>query len=99
MRVPSISVSPGHPRVTAGFWLQPSAPCPRHRHMELHNRLHRSRHERMVAGVAGGIAEYADVDPTIVRLIWIAALLTTGPLALLLYVLCAIVIPREPGLI
>jgi phage shock protein C len=67
--------------------------------MELHNRLYRSRHERMVAGVAGGIAEYADVDPTIVRLIWIAALLTTGPLALLLYVLCAIVIPREPGLI
>jgi len=51
----------------------------------------------MVAGVAGGIAEYADVDPTIVRLIWIAALLTTGPLALLLYLLCAIVIPREPG--
>ena len=65
--------------------------------MELHNRIYRSRHERMVAGVAGGIAEYADVDPTIVRLIWITALLTTGPLALLLYLLCAIVIPREPG--
>ena len=65
--------------------------------MELHNRIYRSRHERMVAGVAGGIAEYADVDPTIVRLIWIVALLTTGPLALLLYLLCAIVIPREPG--
>jgi phage shock protein C len=65
--------------------------------MELRNRIYRSRHERMVAGVAGGIAEYADVDPTIVRLIWIAALLTTGPLALLLYLLCAIVIPREPG--
>ena len=64
--------------------------------MELHNRLYRSRSERMVAGVAGGIADYADVDPTIVRLIWVAALLTTGPLALLLYVLCAIVIPREP---
>jgi phage shock protein C len=65
--------------------------------MELHNRIYRSRNERMVAGVAGGIAEYADVDPTIVRLIWIAALLTTGPLALLAYLLCAIVIPREPG--
>jgi phage shock protein C len=65
--------------------------------MELHNRIYRSRDERMVAGVAGGIAEYADIDPTIVRLIWIAALLTTGPLALLLYGLCAVVIPREPG--
>jgi phage shock protein C len=65
--------------------------------MELHNRLYRSRNERMVAGVAGGIAEYADIDPTIVRLIWIAALLATGPLALLLYLLCAMVIPREPG--
>jgi phage shock protein C len=65
--------------------------------MELHNRIYRSRGERMVAGVAGGIAEYADVDPTIVRLIWIVAALTTGPIALFLYLLCAIIIPREPG--
>jgi phage shock protein C len=66
--------------------------------MELHNRIYRSRQERMVAGVAGGLAEYVDVDPTIVRLIWVAALLTTGPIAFFLYLLCAIIIPREPDI-
>jgi phage shock protein C len=65
--------------------------------MQLNNRIYRSRSERMLAGVAGGLGEYADIDPTIVRLIWVAAFLTTGPLALFLYLLCAIVIPREPG--
>ena len=64
--------------------------------MELRNRLYRSRDERMVAGVAGGLAEYLDFDPTIVRLLWVAGLLTTGPLALVLYFLCACIIPREP---
>ena len=64
--------------------------------MELHNRLYRSRDERMVAGVAGGLAEYLDFDPTIVRLLWVVGLLTTGPLALVLYFLCTFVIPREP---
>jgi len=65
--------------------------------MELHNRIYRSRTERMIAGVAGGMAEYAGIDPTIARLIWVLAFATTGPLALFLYVLCAIIIPREPG--
>jgi phage shock protein C len=66
--------------------------------MELHNRIYRSRQERMVAGVAGGLADYIDVDPTFVRLIWVAAMVATGPIALFLYLLCAIIIPREPDI-
>jgi phage shock protein PspC (stress-responsive transcriptional regulator) len=50
----------------------------------------------MLAGVAGGLANYFDIDPTIVRLGWAVATLATGPVALLLYVICALVIPREP---
>jgi len=50
----------------------------------------------MLAGVAGGLANYFDVDPTILRLAWALAFLATGPLALLLYIICALVIPREP---
>ncbi len=65
-------------------------------HMELHNRIFRSRDERMLAGVAGGLARYLDVDPTIIRLIWALAFLATGPIALLLYVVCALIIPGEP---
>ena len=64
--------------------------------MELKNRIYRSRDERMVAGVAGGLAQHFDVDPTIVRILWLALLVTTGPAALLAYLACAIIIPREP---
>jgi phage shock protein C len=64
--------------------------------MELHNRLYRARNERMLAGVAGGLANYLDVDPTLVRLAWALALFATGPLAVMLYVVCALIIPREP---
>jgi phage shock protein C len=64
--------------------------------MELSQRIYRSNSERMCAGVAGGLANYFDIDPTIIRLSWVLALLATGPIALLLYIVCALVIPREP---
>jgi phage shock protein PspC (stress-responsive transcriptional regulator) len=64
--------------------------------MELSNRLYRSRSERMLAGVAGGLAEYLDVDPTFIRLAWALGFLATGPVALVLYVLCSLIMPREP---
>jgi phage shock protein PspC (stress-responsive transcriptional regulator) len=64
--------------------------------MELRNRIYRSHDERMLAGVAGGLAEYFDVDPTLVRLAWAIATLATGPVAVLLYLICALIIPREP---
>jgi phage shock protein C len=65
-------------------------------HMELRNRIYRSRTERMVAGVAGGLGGYFDIDPTLVRLAFALAFLVTGPVALLLYFVCALVIPTEP---
>ncbi len=65
-------------------------------HMELRNRIYRSRSERMLAGVAGGLASYFDVDPTLVRLAFAVAALATGPIALMLYVVCALIIPSEP---
>ena len=76
--------------------MQPRHSLVRRRGMELKHRLYRSRSERMISGVAGGLADYVDVDPTIVRLLWLFAFLTTGPVALVLYALCAMIIPREP---
>jgi len=64
--------------------------------MDLRNRVYRSQSERMLMGVAGGLAAHFDVDPTIVRLAWVVAALVTGPMAVLLYLACALVIPREP---
>ena len=51
----------------------------------------------MVAGVAGGLAEYLGLDPTIVRLLWVLAFLPGGVPGLALYVLCWLIIPLEPN--
>ena len=44
-------------------------------------RLVRSSRERMWAGVAGGMAEYFDLDPALVRLLWVAAAVVVGGIA------------------
>ena len=58
-------------------------------------RLYRSRTDRMLAGVCGGIAEYLNVDSTVVRLIFAIGLFVGG-LALITYVICWLIVPEEP---
>ncbi len=58
-------------------------------------RLYRSRKERSVAGVCGGIADYIGIDPTLVRLLWVIFSLAGGP-GVLLYIVMAVVVPEEP---
>lgn len=58
-------------------------------------RLHRSRRDRMVGGVCGGIAHYLDVDPVLIR-IAVVALTLSGGLGVLAYVVAWIVIPEAP---
>ena len=57
--------------------------------------LYRSKTNRMLVGVCGGIAEYFNIDPTVGRVIWaIAAVFGfAGGLA---YIVCAFVIPEKP---
>jgi phage shock protein C len=62
------------------------------------DRLYRSRDERVIAGVAGGIAENLDLDPTIVRLAWVVFALVTGGIALVVYFVMIFVVPEEPAL-
>jgi len=57
-------------------------------------RLYRSRDDRKLAGVAGGLADYLNMDPTIVRVIWIVLGVTTGPVALVAYILFAMIVPK-----
>jgi phage shock protein PspC (stress-responsive transcriptional regulator) len=49
----------------------------------------------MWAGVAGGMAEFFDLDPSLVRLLWVAATVVTGGLAVAVYILAWIVLPRD----
>lgn len=58
-------------------------------------RLYRSRDERMLAGVAGGLAKYFNIDPTIVRLLFVFFTLTYGT-GFLVYLIMALVVPEEP---
>ena len=58
--------------------------------------LYRSRDNKLIAGVCGGIAEYFGVDPTIVRLIGVLLLLAEG-IGVLLYIVAWIIIPENPS--
>ena len=61
------------------------------------DRLYRSRDDRMIAGVAGGVAENLDADPSIIRIVWARARsFLTGGIALLVYIVMAIVVPVRP---
>jgi len=61
--------------------------------MNEEKRLQRSRSQRMLAGVCGGIAEYYGWDPTIVRVAWIILTLLGGS-GILLYVILWLVMPE-----
>ena len=56
-------------------------------------RLARSTTDKMVAGVAGGLAEYFNVDPTLIRLIFVILALAGGP-GVLIYLILWLVMPE-----
>ena len=58
-------------------------------------RLYKSRDDRMLGGVCGGIAEYFDIDPTLVRLGW-ALFCALGGSGILAYIIAAVIIPEQP---
>lgn len=74
---------------------------PRHQYQEPQTttrRLYRSRQQKMVAGVAGGLGQYFNIDPTLVRLAFVLVALIPGlgGVSLLGYIILAIVVPQYP---
>jgi len=61
----------------------------------VNRRLYRCRHNQRIAGVAAGVAEYFDLDPTAVRVLWFLSIFLGG-LGILLYIGMAIIVPIEP---
>ena len=61
----------------------------------MNKRLYKSNENKMVCGVCGGIAEYFDIDPTLVRLGWVLVCALGGS-GILAYIIAAIVIPGRP---
>lgn len=60
----------------------------------MERRLQRSRTEKMIAGVCGGLADYFTVDPTIVRVLWVLLTLLGGA-GILLYVILWVIMPLQ----
>jgi len=58
-------------------------------------RLYRSRKNQVIGGVAAGVAEYFDIDPTIVRIAWALLGMAWGT-GVLVYLICWLVIPLNP---
>ena len=56
-------------------------------------KLYRSKSNRMIAGVCAGVAEYLNIDPTVIRVIW--ALIALGGAGILAYIVCALIIPEK----
>ena len=58
-------------------------------------RLYRSHRDRMIAGVCGGVAEYFNIDPAIVRIIWVLSCFTGG-IGIILYLAALVIVPLNP---
>ncbi len=60
-------------------------------------KLYRSRTDKTIAGVCGGLAKYLNIDPTLVRLLWVViSVFAAGIGGLIIYAVCCAIIPEEP---
>lgn len=59
-------------------------------------RLYRSGKDKILGGVCGGVAEYLNVDPVIIRALWVFGCLLWGA-GIILYIIMWIIIPRNPN--
>jgi phage shock protein PspC (stress-responsive transcriptional regulator) len=63
-----------------------------------YKQLTRSNTNRMIAGVCAGLGEYLNIDPTVVRLLFVLGFFLTGPGILIAYLIMAMIVP-EPALV
>ena len=59
-------------------------------------KLYRSRYDRKISGICGGLADYMDVDATLIRVLAVASVLFSGGLTLILYVIAWAIVEEEP---
>jgi phage shock protein C len=59
-------------------------------------RLYRSTTDRMLGGVCGGLASYINLDPTVIRLLFVLLMFITAGTMIIVYLVMMIVIPEEP---
>ena len=62
----------------------------------MQERLYKSKRNRTLLGVCGGIGEYLDVDPTIIRILWVIFTFMGGA-GILAYIVCALIMSNDPN--
>jgi phage shock protein PspC (stress-responsive transcriptional regulator) len=66
-------------------------------HQTATRRLFRSRTDRHLTGLSGGLAQHLNIDPTLVRLGWVVSTALTFPVAPLAYFAAALIVPSAPS--
>ena len=59
-------------------------------------RLYRSRKSRVIAGVCGGLGEYLNIDPTVIRLVFVLFAVISMGYGIFIYLVMLLIIPEEP---
>jgi len=57
--------------------------------------LYRSQNNKIMAGVCGGIGEYLDLDPTVIRILWLLFMFMGGS-GILAYIIALLIMPKKP---
>lgn len=60
-------------------------------------KLYRSTNDRKISGVCGGIAEYLDIDVTIIRVLWVIGTIVSFFTGFFIYIACVFIIPEDDG--
>jgi len=60
-------------------------------------RLYRSTRDRIVGGVCAGLGAHLDVDPSIIRLVWVVVTLLSLGIGIIVYILAWVIVPEQPG--
>jgi phage shock protein C len=81
-----------------GAQIAPGAPAPTYAAPAPPKRLMRSSTDKKIGGVCAGLADYFDLDPTIVRIVWLLAIFFAGT-GLLVYVVLWIALPLAPTMV
>jgi phage shock protein PspC (stress-responsive transcriptional regulator) len=61
----------------------------------MEKKLYKTRNDKKICGVCGGIAEYFNIDPTLIRIGWTLLAICAGS-GVLAYIICAIIMPEKP---
>ena len=59
-------------------------------------KLYRSKTNKIFAGIIGGVGEYFDIDPTLLRVLWLLIVLSTGVIpGLIAYIIAVFIVPKK----